>query len=386
MKDCPEAERLFDELKRADYGEPGAMDLYLAQIAEEQKQYDKAIERYRAVPDGDRAWLAKLRIGAMYGKQGKLAQAQRWSRGPGRGHDRAADPGPAGGGAAAARCRRRCRRVRGAREGARRTSRPARPALRPRDGRREARQARRRRGAAEAADRDQARRRAGAERAGLHAGRPHAAHERGLRADRARAQALARRSVHSRQHGLGALPPGQSRRRRDATCERALDERPDPEIAAHLGEVLWAQGRPRSRARGLAVAARRRTPTTRCCWRRSGGSSRTPMRGAASVAAFAHGCGACSRGCAALPPAPTAPVRARAWPISPFAVDGRLSARHGERRRGGAFTWVHATRARFDRSCDAARTDARRDRRECRSACALRLPTARRTVRPTGER
>ena len=78
MKDYPEAERLVTELKHAGYGEPGAMDLYLAQIAEEQKQYDKAIEHYRAITDGDRAWPAKLRIGAMYGKEGKVAEAQRW--------------------------------------------------------------------------------------------------------------------------------------------------------------------------------------------------------------------------------------------------------------------------------------------------------------------
>ena len=81
MKDYPEAERLITELKRAGYGEPGAMDLYLAQIAEEQKQYDKAIEHYRAITDGDRAWLAKLRIGVMYGKEGKVEQAQHWLEG-----------------------------------------------------------------------------------------------------------------------------------------------------------------------------------------------------------------------------------------------------------------------------------------------------------------
>ncbi len=81
MKDYPEAERLITELKHAGYGEPGAMDLYLAQIAEEQKQYDKAIEHYRAITDGDRAWLAKLRIGVMYGKEGKVEQAQHWLEG-----------------------------------------------------------------------------------------------------------------------------------------------------------------------------------------------------------------------------------------------------------------------------------------------------------------
>ena len=78
MKDYAEAERLFRDLKSGGYGEAGAMDLYLAQIAEENKRYDEAIERYRAVPDGDRAWLAKLRIGAMMGKQGKIADARRW--------------------------------------------------------------------------------------------------------------------------------------------------------------------------------------------------------------------------------------------------------------------------------------------------------------------
>ena len=78
MKDYAEAERLFVDLKAAKYGEPGAMDLYLAQIAEEQKRYGEAIERYRGVPEGERAWLAKLRIAAMLGKQGKIDEARRW--------------------------------------------------------------------------------------------------------------------------------------------------------------------------------------------------------------------------------------------------------------------------------------------------------------------
>jgi tetratricopeptide (TPR) repeat protein len=78
MKDYPEASRLLTDLKSAGYGEPGVIDLYLAQIAEETKQWGKAIEHYQAVTDGDRAWLAKLRIGAMYGKQGNLAKAKAW--------------------------------------------------------------------------------------------------------------------------------------------------------------------------------------------------------------------------------------------------------------------------------------------------------------------
>jgi len=81
MKDYAEAERLLRDLKSAGYGESGAIDLYLAQIAEETHQYDKAIEHYRAVTEGERAWLAKLRIGALYGKQGRVAEARQWLAG-----------------------------------------------------------------------------------------------------------------------------------------------------------------------------------------------------------------------------------------------------------------------------------------------------------------
>jgi tetratricopeptide (TPR) repeat protein len=81
MKDYAGAEHLFLDLKSAGYGEPGAMDLYLAQIAEDTKQYAKAIERYQAITEGDRAWLAKLRIASMYAKQGNRADAQRWLAG-----------------------------------------------------------------------------------------------------------------------------------------------------------------------------------------------------------------------------------------------------------------------------------------------------------------
>src|SRR5689334_1946148 len=78
MKDYPEASRLLEDLKSAGYGEPGVIDLYLAQVAEETRQWTKAIEHYQAVTDGDRAWLSKLRIGALYGKQGELAKGRQW--------------------------------------------------------------------------------------------------------------------------------------------------------------------------------------------------------------------------------------------------------------------------------------------------------------------
>jgi tetratricopeptide (TPR) repeat protein len=78
MKDYANAERLFDDLKKVGFGEPGAVTFYLGEIAEETKHYDVAIARYREVTVGDRAWLAKLRIAAIMGKQGHMAAARQY--------------------------------------------------------------------------------------------------------------------------------------------------------------------------------------------------------------------------------------------------------------------------------------------------------------------
>jgi len=78
MKDWATAEALFLDLKRANHGENGAVELYLAQIAEETGRYQEAIDRYLAVPDGDRAWLAKLRVAAMMAKLKRLDEARRY--------------------------------------------------------------------------------------------------------------------------------------------------------------------------------------------------------------------------------------------------------------------------------------------------------------------
>ena len=80
MKDYSTAERLFEELKAADFGEPGIVPFYLAEIAEETRRYDEAIARYREVTEGDRAWLAKLRIAAIMGKQGQVEPARQFLR------------------------------------------------------------------------------------------------------------------------------------------------------------------------------------------------------------------------------------------------------------------------------------------------------------------
>jgi tetratricopeptide (TPR) repeat protein len=78
MKDYATAERIFADLKKAGFGEPGAVAFYLGEIAEETRHYDEAIARYREVSEGERAWLAKLRIAAVMGKQGQLEAARKY--------------------------------------------------------------------------------------------------------------------------------------------------------------------------------------------------------------------------------------------------------------------------------------------------------------------
>ena len=76
MKDWAAAESQFERL--AGKGDDGSAQLYLAQIAEETKRYEVAIERYKAVGDGERGWLAKLRIPALMGKLGRVDEARRY--------------------------------------------------------------------------------------------------------------------------------------------------------------------------------------------------------------------------------------------------------------------------------------------------------------------
>jgi predicted Zn-dependent protease len=78
MKDWDSAEKLLEDLKRANYGENGIIEYSLAQVAEESGRYELAIERYRAVPEGERAWQGKLRIAAMMGKLKRVDEARKY--------------------------------------------------------------------------------------------------------------------------------------------------------------------------------------------------------------------------------------------------------------------------------------------------------------------
>ncbi len=78
MKDWAKAEKLFLELDRLEYGEDGVVESYLAQIAEETGRFELALERFRAVPEGERGWIARLRSAAMLGKLGRVDEARRY--------------------------------------------------------------------------------------------------------------------------------------------------------------------------------------------------------------------------------------------------------------------------------------------------------------------
>jgi len=78
MKDYAAAERLLQELEASGYGEPGIVAFYRAQIAEETKRYDDAIQKYREVTQGERAWAANLRIAALLAKKGDVEGARRY--------------------------------------------------------------------------------------------------------------------------------------------------------------------------------------------------------------------------------------------------------------------------------------------------------------------
>ena len=70
-KDWDAAEREFTESLAADRGDPAAVLYYLARISEARLRWGEAVDRYTQVPRGDRYWESQLRIA------GALAQDKR---------------------------------------------------------------------------------------------------------------------------------------------------------------------------------------------------------------------------------------------------------------------------------------------------------------------
>ena len=207
----------------------------------------------------------------------------------------------------------------------------------------------------------QAGQRAGAQCAGLHAGRPHAAHRRGPEADREGACSWRPDDPFILDSmGWAILSAGQARRVREVPAARA-GERPDPEIAAHLGEVLWAKGERDARARGLAVAtqgsagqpgpARNHAPpralaaraprrTLDACARmRAGAVGACVRRG--PVVAMAAAMSACTPTALERGAVATLPARE-----SSFEIAGRLALGTAAMRSRETSSWRHDRRAR----------------------------------------
>lgn len=68
------------QLKRAlanGYGEPDTVHMYLGQINDERKRYDEALKWYAAVQQGEQYIIAQTRYAGVLSKQGKLAEARR---------------------------------------------------------------------------------------------------------------------------------------------------------------------------------------------------------------------------------------------------------------------------------------------------------------------
>jgi len=78
MRDFATAQRIFTVLQTEGFGEPGVVTFYLAQVAEETHRYDDAIALYAKVTEGDRAWISQMRIAALMAKKGDLTGARRY--------------------------------------------------------------------------------------------------------------------------------------------------------------------------------------------------------------------------------------------------------------------------------------------------------------------
>ncbi len=110
------------------------------------------------------------------------------------------------------------------------------------------------------ADQAQARSRASLQRAGLYPRGSHRPAEGGQAIHREGAGAVARGSPSSSTAWAGCTTAWATTRTGWTTCSAPITQRPDAEIAAHLGEVLWAKGRQGRGREGLARTPPRSNP------------------------------------------------------------------------------------------------------------------------------
>lgn len=76
LSDYGSAESNFKKLLELDYADKGTIQLYLGQIAEEQKNYPEALRRYGEVGQGEQYLPAQIRYAQVLARQGRLAEAR----------------------------------------------------------------------------------------------------------------------------------------------------------------------------------------------------------------------------------------------------------------------------------------------------------------------
>ena len=81
LKDLDAANTAFQRARTLGYPDQGLLDLYLGQIAEAQKKYDQAASWYRSVPPGPQYLQAQIHYASMLSNQGKPAEALAWLQG-----------------------------------------------------------------------------------------------------------------------------------------------------------------------------------------------------------------------------------------------------------------------------------------------------------------
>jgi Flp pilus assembly protein TadD len=74
-KDWDVAEKEFSEALAAERGEPQAILYYLARVSENKKRWSEAAERFALVPRGERYWESQLRVAGAMAQDQRLLQA-----------------------------------------------------------------------------------------------------------------------------------------------------------------------------------------------------------------------------------------------------------------------------------------------------------------------
>jgi len=78
LKDFQVAEENMKRLLSLGYRDPNGVRYLLGQIAEEQKQWPRAIQWYKQIDEGDQVLAARMRIAQVMAKQGKLDEARKY--------------------------------------------------------------------------------------------------------------------------------------------------------------------------------------------------------------------------------------------------------------------------------------------------------------------